>query len=129
MEQKPQRVLVADDYTNMRLLLVTMLRNLGYHRIDQVSNGAEAVAQFKRSRHDIVLLDLNMPGMDGMQALTEIKAVDPQVFVVIQTGDATAENVRKAAEAGVGGFLAKPYSFDKVRATMARYPAPTAAPG
>jgi len=123
MAKKPLRALVADDIAVARDLLKTMLRTLEVPEILDASNGIDAVAEFRRSRPDIVFLDIRMPGKDGLQALQEILAIDPAAFVVMDSAESTADNVRTAVESGARGFMVKPYNMDKVRDILDKYAA------
>ncbi|MEO0250041.1 MAG: response regulator [candidate division WOR-3 bacterium] len=72
---EPARILVVDDEEHIRLLFKEELEDEGYV-VDLASNGVEALEKFRNSRYDLVVLDIKMPGMDGIQALTEIKKIN-----------------------------------------------------
>jgi two-component system chemotaxis response regulator CheY len=123
MAKKSLKVLIVDDVAVARDLLRAMLRSLQVTDILDASNGHDAVALYQRARPDIVFLDIRMPGKDGLQALHEILAIDPKAFVVIDSADSTADNVRTAVQGGARGFMVKPYNMQKVRDILEQYAA------
>lgn len=108
------KVLLADDIAAMRGILKKVLRPYGLTNIDEASNGEDALGKYKLNRHDLVMLDINMPIMNGIEALTAIKAINPGTFVVMVSADSTTENLRTALACGVNGFVVKPYSTAKI---------------
>ncbi len=123
MAKKSLKVLIVDDIAVARDLLRAMLRSLQVTDILDASNGHDAVALYQRARPDIVFLDIRMPGKDGLQALHEILVIDPDAFVVIDSADSTADNVRIAVQGGARGFMVKPYNMQKVRNILEQYAA------
>ena len=101
------RILVVDDEEVVRL---SHLRSLtGAHcRVEAAWNGAEALRAMERNTFDVVLLDLRMPGMDGMSVLKTIKERWPQCEVVILTGYPSIESAKEAVRLGAYDYLAKP---------------------
>jgi len=98
-----------------------MLRSLDITQIFDASNGIDAIALFRREHPDIVFLDIRMPGMDGLQALGEMLADNPAAFIVIDSAESTAENVRAALELGAKGFIVKPFNMQKVQGILDNY--------
>jgi two-component system chemotaxis response regulator CheY len=123
MARKSLKVLIVDDIAVARDLLRAMLRSLHVTEILDASNGHDAVALYQRARPDIVFLDIRMPGKDGLQALHEILALDPHAFVVMDSADSTADNVRAAVQGGARGFMVKPYNMQKVREILEQHAA------
>ena len=121
-EPKKPSVLVVDDDRMMQELLKFILRSESYPIIGQASNGADAVMQCGELKPDIVLLDINMPKMDGLQALEEIRKASPATMVLMVSGDATMEKVKEALKKGAAGFVVKPLKpasvLDKIRTCM-----------
>lgn len=101
------RVLVADDHTLFRDGVVSLLEAAGHHVVGQVGDGAQAVAAAGALSPDLVLLDLTMPGMDGLQALTAIRARHQDMKVVILTVSQDDEVLYQAIRAGADGYLLK----------------------
>jgi two-component system chemotaxis response regulator CheY len=115
---KPSIVVVDDDRMTMELLKF-ILRSEEYRVIGQATNGADAVVLCVERKPDIVLLDINMPKMDGIQALEEIRKASPEVMVLMVSADSTMEKVKEALEKGAVGFVVKPLKpasvLDKIR--------------
>ncbi len=123
MARKSLKVLIVDDIAVARDLLRAMLRSLQVTEILDASDGHDAVAVYKRARPDIVFMDIRMPGKDGLQALHEILAIDPNAFVVMDSADNTAGNVGAAVQGGARGFMVKPYNMQKVREILQQHAA------
>lgn len=110
---EPFRVLIVDDEEDFVRVLLKRLqrRNLD---VVSVTGGAEALRTVTDSRFDAVVLDLRMPGMDGMSTLRAIKSSDPGVEVIILTGQAELELARQAMTLGAFDYLLKPPDFDEL---------------
>jgi two-component system, chemotaxis family, chemotaxis protein CheY len=121
MAKKLPKVLIVDDVAVARDLMRAMLRSLGVKQIFDASNGIDAIALFRREHPDIVFLDIRMPGMDGLQALGEMLAENPAAFIVIDSAESTAKNVRAALELGAKGFIVKPFNMQKVQGVLDNY--------
>ena len=105
-----KNILVADDDRAVLDLLEEILKREGY-RVLTVSNGIEAVEAAKRNSIDVAVLDIKMPFMDGIEALKGIKAIDPSIEVLIITGYADLDSLRKAiVEHGAFDYLIKPFN-------------------
>jgi DNA-binding NarL/FixJ family response regulator len=115
------RVLIADDHPLVRAGLVALLQaELDIHVVGQAANGDEAVRDALLTRPDVVLLDVYMPGKDGLTALREIKQTLPEARCIMLTGFDDAAPVLQAVEAGADGFLSKQAAPDElVRAIRA----------
>ncbi len=107
------RVLVADDSVFVRTQVVKLVQALG-HETAEAADGAEAVGEFERWRPDLVLLDITMPGMDGLEALRSILRIDPEAAVVMVSALAASRVVMDALSIGARDFLAKPTDPDKL---------------
>ena len=121
MAKKLPKVLIVDDVAVARDLMRAMLRSLNVTQIFDASNGIDAIALFRRERPDIVFLDIRMPGMDGLQALGEMLTDNPAAFIVIDSAESTAKNVRAALKLGAKGFIVKPFNMQKVRDILDKY--------
>ncbi len=118
---KSADALVADDARMIRELLVLMLREAGLGKVDVVENGRKAVSHVFRYRPHLVFLDIDMPLIDGLSALQQIKSWSDQTFVCIVSGNCTLLNVQEARNHGVDGFLAKPLTALNLRRVLALY--------
>jgi CheY-like chemotaxis protein len=103
------RLLVVDDSADLRDLLTLILDrpDLGWHVVGSAADGQEAVDSLPSSRPDVVLLDLSMPVMDGLEALPLIRRDAPQAVVVMLSGYPSAKFEETARDAGADGYLEK----------------------
>jgi DNA-binding NarL/FixJ family response regulator len=101
------RILIADDHTLFRDSLKSLLASRGFEIVGEAREGREAVDLARRLQPDIVLMDLSMPGLDGLAATRLISAEMPQVKVVILTGSDEDENLFEAIKSGAQGYLLK----------------------
>lgn len=116
------KVLIADNSASMRMLLESILRDLNYPDCLQVSNGTEAVAAFQKHRPALTFLDTDLPELDGLAALAQIRVADTKAFVVMISANASLNSVKQAMEQGVNGFIVKPYSPQKVIEILKKLP-------
>jgi two-component system chemotaxis response regulator CheY len=116
----PPRVVVVDDSDLMRTLLRGILRDNEYQVIGEAKNGIGALELAERLRPDIICMDVIMPEMGGLEALQAIKAMHPEIIVVMLTGSPTAENVRESIQGGASGLIIKPFNPGKVLDTIGR---------
>lgn len=102
------KILIADDHPIIKTALKTIINSeANMEVIAEVTNGLEAVDQFKRIHPDVVLLDLSMPKMDGLEATKTILAEDPYARIIILTNSDSDENVFRAMEIGARGYVLK----------------------
>lgn len=107
---KKPSVLLADDDSMLRAMLRLILLSEEYRVVGEASNGQEAVAQFAKLRPELVLLDINMPKMDGLQALAAIHKINPEAVVMMVSADVTMDRVTMALSFGAAGFVVKPFN-------------------
>ncbi|HWP35132.1 MAG TPA: sigma-54 dependent transcriptional regulator [Thermodesulfobacteriota bacterium] len=110
-------VLIVDDESSIRSSLAGVLRDEGYE-VREADGGAAALAAVAEQEPDVVLLDIWMPGMDGIETLTRLKASHPELPVVIMSGHGTIETAVKATKLGAYDFIEKPLSIEKVTLTV-----------
>ena len=115
------RVLVADDSSTMRKIILRSLQAVGVTDIAEAADGAEAVAMFKPGEFDMVLTDWNMPGLTGLEVLQQIRAIDPKVPVIMVTTEAEKSRVLQAIQAGVTDYLVKPFTADTLREKLEKH--------
>lgn len=113
-------VVIADDNDMMRGVLRAMLRGEEYDVIGEASNGVLAVDIAERLKPDIVCLDVMMPEKNGIEALCEIKATQPEIEVVMVTGNSDPATVQESIQNGASGFIIKPFNAARVLDTLAR---------
>ncbi|MEJ2364009.1 MAG: response regulator [Deltaproteobacteria bacterium] len=112
MTRKP--VLIVDDEKNIRLTLSQSLESLELET-DTAVNGEEALAKLKEKDYGLVLLDLRLPGMDGMEVLRRLREIRPDVQVIIITAYGTIESAVDAMKLGAVDFIQKPFSPKEIR--------------
>jgi len=121
MARKLPKVLIVDDIAVARDLTRAMLRSLDITQIFDASTGIEAVTLFQRERPDIVCLDICMPDMDGLQALSVMLADNPAAFIVMNSAESTERNALAAMELGARGFIVKPFNMQQMRDILDKY--------
>lgn len=121
------RVLLADDHALIRVALRGALeRDGGFEVLAEAESGAQVLPLVHRLRPDLVLMDMRMPGMDGLQALDRIKAERPEVKVVIISASTEPDIVNSALSRGASGFLVKSISPDDLPSVLRQAIAGTA---
>ena len=106
-------LLVVDDESGMRDTLMDIMEAFDFDA-DEASNGQEAVMKVQAGRYDLVLMDIKMPVMDGVQALTEIKRLCPNLPVIMMTAYAHSDAVAEAERQGAEAILPKPLNIAEV---------------
>lgn len=117
----PDTILLADDHGSMRNLLAGSLRKLGFASIVTVSNGEDAIDAFKKNPFRIVILDIEMPKVDGLRVAQEIRQIDEHAFIVMVSNHNSAELIDKAIEIGVNDFIVKPFSTKRLVQSVDKY--------
>lgn len=113
-----ERVLIVDDHPLTRDALAALLVQQGFEVVGEAEDGAEAIARAGDLRPDIVLLDLTMPGMDGLTALPAIREIAPESEVVVLTASDSEENLLGAIRAGASGYLLKTEPPEQIAAFL-----------
>jgi two-component system response regulator HydG len=116
---KQNTVLVVDDDSAHRTMLKTLIGGWGY-AVSEADDGSTAVEKIKEAAFDLVLMDVRMVKVSGLEALETIKAVNPAIPVIIMTAYSSVETAVKALKQGAHDYLTKPLDFDKLRLTIER---------
>lgn len=118
------KILIVDDSAFMRTMIMNILKE-GHHELIQASNGIEAVQRYAEARPSLVFMDIVMPDKDGVQALKEIRQIDPDAKVVMCTSVGGQEKVvNEAIQAGASDIITKPFRPEeilKVISSIANY--------
>ena len=118
-ESRPARILVVDDEESIRELLRLVLTGEGYS-VFTANSGEEAIEYLEAQRFDLVITDLVMPGVNGVEVLRAAKRIDPNYPVMVITGHPSVEAVTKLMRLGAGDYLTKPFNIDVLRVTVAK---------
>ena len=109
-----KNILICDDAAFMRMMIKDILTKNGYTVAGEAENGAKAVEKYAELKPDLVLMDITMPEMDGIQALKKIKEKDPSATVVMCSAMGQQAMVIEAIQSGAKDFIVKPFQADRV---------------
>ncbi|NUY56302.1 response regulator [Salinivibrio sp. MA351] len=106
------KILVVDDFSTMRRIVKNLLRDLGFNNTVEADDGLTALPILKKGGIDFVVTDWNMPGMQGIDLLKEIRKDDElkHLPILMITAEAKREQIVEAAQAGVNGYIVKPFT-------------------
>ena len=106
------KFLVVDDFSTMRRIIRNLLKELGYTNVDEAEDGVMALSKLRSEQFDFVVSDWNMPNMDGLTMLQNIRAdaTLSKLPVLMVTAEAKKENIIAAAQAGANGYVVKPFT-------------------
>ncbi|MGE5526857.1 MAG: chemotaxis response regulator CheY [Rhodospirillaceae bacterium] len=112
MSDKNLRFLVVDDFSTMRRIVRNLLKEIGFLNVEEAEDGAAALQRLQNGGIDFVISDWNMPNMDGLTLLQQIRASDTlkNLPVLMVTAEAKKENIIAAAQAGASGYVVKPFT-------------------
>jgi len=108
------KVLIVDDQMGVRRLLFETFKE-DAHEVEMASNGIDAVKLLKTFKPDLILMDMKMPGMNGIETLGQIRAIDRQVGVIMMTAYGDAQNMEQAKELGILNYMSKPFDLFDLR--------------
>ena len=113
------KILIVDDSSLARRTTRQSLEALGYI-VEEAKDGAEALERYFLQRHDLVILDMVMTGMYGLEVLTKMRELNPEVRVIVATADIQISTREQAREAGAAAFLNKPIDREALADVVAR---------
>jgi len=111
--QTPLKILLAEDNTINRTVIATVLKRMG-HIVVEAENGLEASEKFLQETFDLVLMDMQMPIMDGCAATQEIREINQSIPIIALTADVLASSNKKYQEVGITAFATKPVDWQKL---------------
>lgn len=107
-------ILICDDAAFMRMMIKDILTKNGYNVIGEAENGIKGVEKYNELKPDLVLMDITMPEMDGIQALKKIKESDSSALVIMCSAMGQQAMVIESIQAGAKDFIVKPFQADRV---------------
>jgi two-component system chemotaxis response regulator CheY len=108
------KILIVDDSALMRLTLKNIVIKAGHEVVGEAGNGIEAIASFQSTQPELVTMDITMPEMDGIEALKEIKKINPKALVVMCSAMVQQVLVIEAIQSGAADFIVKPFSAERI---------------
>ncbi len=107
-------ILIADDLSFMRMIQKEILTERGYTVVGEASDGIEAVSKYRSLKPDLVLLDITMPNMNGLEAMRKIFAINPKARVIMCSALGQQNLIVEAIRAGVKDFIVKPFKPERI---------------
>ena len=108
------KIMICDDAAFMRMMIKDILTKNGYEIAAEAENGAVAVEKYQDAKPDLVLMDITMPDMDGIQALKKIKEIDPNANIIMCSAMGQQAMVIEAIQSGAKDFIVKPFQAERV---------------
>jgi DNA-binding NtrC family response regulator len=115
-----ERILVIDDEPDMLMLLRMIIEDNTSYEVETTNNPAEGLKMLTGEAYDLVISDLKMPGMDGLELFDELRKMKPDIPVIIITAYGSPEAADEALKKGVADFITKPFRKDTILFTMKR---------
>ncbi len=109
-----KNILVCDDAAFMRMMIKDILTKNGYNVVAEAENGQKAVEKFNETKPDLVLMDITMPEMDGIQALKQIREIDSGAAIIMCSAMGQQAMVIEAIQSGAKDFIVKPFQAERV---------------
>lgn len=106
------RFLVVDDFSTMRRIVCNLLKDSGFTELEEAEDGSSALTKLRNGKFDFVVCDINMPNVNGLQLLAEVKK-DPalkHIPILMVTAEARKEDILLAAQLGAAGYVVKPFT-------------------
>lgn len=114
------KILIVDDQYGIRILLNEVFQKEGYKTF-QAANGMQAIDIVTKHSPDLVLLDMKIPGMDGIEILKRLKAIDKDIQVIIMTAYGELDMIQEAKDLGAITHFAKPFDIDEIRDAVRKH--------
>jgi two-component system chemotaxis response regulator CheY len=121
------RILLVDDSKTIRNIQKNILAQLGHNEVYEAGDGLEALSQISADKPDLMLVDWNMPNMDGVTLVRKVRETDKHLPIIMCTTEAEKSRVIEAVKAGVNNYVVKPFTAEtlgeKISQTLAKAPA------
>ncbi len=118
------RALIVDDSEAMRRILMTTLLQAGFKEFGHAGNGVEAISEANKNPYDLILMDWNMPEMNGLDALKKIRATGKTIPIIMVTTETEKNRILEALKSGANNYIIKPFKPDsiiiRIQETMAK---------
>jgi two-component system chemotaxis response regulator CheY len=116
MAESEMKFLIVDDFSTMRRIVRNLLKEIGYAQADEAEDGVVGLAKLRTGHFDFVVCDINMPNMNGLEMLRQVRAdaALKDIPVLMVTAEAKKEDIINAAQCGASGYIVKPFT----RATL-----------
>jgi DNA-binding NtrC family response regulator len=111
------KILIIDDDENIRRVVTTILRDKGYD-VDTAQTGSEAISKSEQNTYDLMLIDIRLPDIDGVEVLARVHDTVPKIRKIMVTGYPTLQNAVAAANRNADAYLMKPFELDKMLETI-----------
>lgn len=108
------KILIVDDEESLALMLKDVLELESGHKVKTVLDGETSIKEVKTTHYDLILMDVRLPGINGVEAFLKIKGIDPRVKVIMMTGFPAEELVEEALKKGAYACLHKPFDSERV---------------
>jgi len=108
------RILIVDDSLAMRMILRTILESAGHEVVAEAGDGMRAVIAYCKHKPDLVTMDMNMPGMGGLEAIEQLIQIDPEALILVVSALATKQMILDAMKLGAKNFLLKPFHENQI---------------
>ena len=109
-----KNILIVDDAAFMRMMIKDILTKNGYNVVGEAENGLKAIEKYSETKPDLVLMDITMPEMDGIQALKKLKAIDAGANIIMCSAMGQQAMVIESIQSGAKDFIVKPFQADRV---------------
>lgn len=112
------KLLIVDDSVIIRNVIESLLKNMSFEIVGKAGNGVEALEMFKAHQPDLVTMDITMPEMDGLTALTQILELQPEAKIIVVTALNSKAVALQAMNAGAKAVVEKPFNAEKLKAAI-----------
>lgn len=120
-DEQRKTVMVVDDVSHIRSMIKSALVMNGYHVVAEADDGSKAVDLYTRLKPDYILMDIEMKGMNGLDALRQIRSFDKNVPVIMMTGNPEKEYLIEAVNYGMADFIVKPVDVNRLMEVMKKF--------